>query len=247
MMAVTRSEQGGGTLAGSTRMSSTLVKLRRSARGRIFSLPRSSGGGITTGSSRAEEVVDERDCVAEVGDDGVGADAQQALALPLVDSARAVVRLVAGHGHRQAANLLGVFDLDVAVAEGEQVTAGDAVSLQNPIDDHLLGELLVVVQGAVDVTVEIAGDVEKAGLALDGGDVGAAGEINRQTEAAQVLEQRAGAVDEQGIGFGGSAGEGSRAGADVRFQPPQVFVLVPSGSSGWPPRSRIRSASWIIW
>ena len=45
--------------------------------------------------------------------------------LPLVDPAGAVVRLVAGDGHRQAADLLGVLDLDVAVAEREQLPAGD--------------------------------------------------------------------------------------------------------------------------
>ena len=41
----------------------------------------------------AEQVVDERDGVAEVGDDGVGADAEQPPALPLVDPAGAVVGL----------------------------------------------------------------------------------------------------------------------------------------------------------
>ena len=82
--------------------------------------PRSRG-------SAAEQVIDERDGVAEVGDDGVGADAQQPPALPLVDPAGAVVGLVAGDGHGQAADLLGVLDLDVAVAEGEQLPAGDPV------------------------------------------------------------------------------------------------------------------------
>ncbi len=76
--------------------------------------------------STAEQIIDEWDGVAKIGDDGVGADAEQALALPFIDPARAVVCLVAGDGHRQAAGLLGVFDLDVAVAEGEQVAAGDA-------------------------------------------------------------------------------------------------------------------------
>ena len=77
--------------------------------------------------SAAQQVIDERDGVAKIGDDGVGADAQQPLALPLVDPAGAVVRLVAGDGHGQAADLLGVLDLDVAVAEREQLPAGDPV------------------------------------------------------------------------------------------------------------------------
>ena len=124
-----------------------------------------------------------------------------------------------------------------------------AVLVQDAVDDDLLGELLVVVEGSVDVAAEIAGDVEQVGLALDGGVVGAAGEVEGEPEAAQVLEQRPDAR--------GRAARRARscrpasaggAGADVRFQPPQVFVLVARAARrGWPPRSRIRSASWIIW
>ena len=120
-------------------------------------------------------------------------------------------------------------------------------SLQDAVDDHLLGELLVVVEGAVDVAVEVAGDVEQLGLALDGEFVGAAGQVERKPEVAQVLEQGPGAVDEQLVGRDRAAGEPGGAGADVRFQPAQVLVLVPERLVGSPPRSRIRSASWIIW
>ena len=70
-------------------------------------------------------------------------------------------------------------------------------SLEDAVDDHLLGELLVVVEGPVDVAVEVPGDVEQLGLALHGVFVGAAGQVEREPEPAQVLEQRPGAVDEQ--------------------------------------------------
>ncbi len=76
------------------------------------------------------------------------------------------------------------------------------------------------------MAVEIAGDVEKLGLALDGGEVGAAGEIEWQTEVSEVLEQGPDGVDEEGIGCDRAVREGSGAGADVRLEPPQVFVLV---------------------
>src|SRR5262245_59068035 len=107
--------------------------------------------------SGAEQVVDERDGIAEVGDDGIGADAQQPPALPRVDPAGAVMRLVAGDGHRQAADLLGVLDLDVTVAERDELPAGDPVRADDAVDHQLLGELLVVVEGPVDVAAEITG------------------------------------------------------------------------------------------
>ena len=42
-------------------------------------------------------------------------------------------------------------------------------SCEDAVDHDLLGELLVVVEGSVDVAVEVPGDVEQLGLALDGG------------------------------------------------------------------------------
>ena len=55
--------------------------------------------------------------IAVVGDDDIGAHAEEALAFPRVHAAGTVVRLIAGHRHRQTASFLGVLNLDVAVAE----------------------------------------------------------------------------------------------------------------------------------
>ena len=100
-------------------------------------------------------------------------------------------------------------------------------SCEYAIDHDFLGELLVVVQGAVDVAVEIAGDVEQLGLALNGGEVGAAGEIEVAGRIFASARARGGRRGRGGY-RARTARSGERGGAcaDVRFKPSQVFVLV---------------------
>ena len=62
-----------------------------------------------------------------------------------------------------------------------------------------------------------------------GGEISAAGEVEGETEASEVLEQGSDAVDEALIGRDCSAGERGGAGADVRFEAAEVFVLKGQG------------------
>ena len=137
-------------------MSSTRVRLSRSASGQDPEAARGRGGVvfIVPGSASRSGVG-----VAEVGNHDVGADAGEPLAFPLVHAAGAVVGLVAGHGDGQAADLLGVLDLDVAVAEGEQA-ARRVISFSRRIRSMtiFLEKCLVVVLSAVDVGAEVAGE-----------------------------------------------------------------------------------------
>src|SRR3954469_11988268 len=73
------SEHGPGGASGSIRIASARERLPRSERGYTFSLPRSSGSTpmILTAPSAPQQVIDEGDGLAEVGDHGVGADAEQ--------------------------------------------------------------------------------------------------------------------------------------------------------------------------
>ena len=150
--------------------------------------------------------------VAEVGDDDVGADAGEPFALPGVHPARAVVRLVAGDGDGQAADLLGVLDLDVAVAERQKLLALDRVLADDPVDDHLLGERLEVVLGAVDVRAEVSGEAQQFGLALDERLVGAAGQVHGRPRRTRSSSSAQRLVDEVGVGVDRAVRAGPRSG-----------------------------------
>ena len=111
-----------------------------------------------------------------------------------------VVGFVAGDGHGQSAGFLRVLDLHVAVAEGEELFAGDFVFAQDAFNHHFLGKLFVIIDRAVNVFAEIAGDVQQLRLLPNIRFVRAAGEVKRKTAAAQVLQQWARAKDEKIIG-----------------------------------------------
>ena len=57
------------------------------------------------------------------------------------------------------------------------------VLADDPLDDHLLGERLVIVLGAVDPVPEVRGQAQQLGLLLDEDLVGAAGQVDRQAAA----------------------------------------------------------------
>src|SRR5258705_7128371 len=103
----------------------------------------------------AENQFEQSFSIAEIRNHDVCADPHQALALPFVHAARPVIRLVAGNGNRQATNLLCVFDFDVAIAKRKQSIAGHRILPQNPLDHHLLGKTLVIIERAVNVRAKI--------------------------------------------------------------------------------------------
>ena len=134
---------------------------------------------------------------------------------------------VAGHRHRQPAHPLGVLDFHVAVAEGQQPSAGNGVFAQNAFDDHFLGEALVVVAGAVDPRAEVPRDVQQLGLGLDERLVGAAGQVERTAPRGKLLQQPPAAVHEQLVGRDPPVLSPSMRSRDPQVQSPQIFVLVP--------------------
>src|SRR5580765_5937645 len=131
----------------------------------------------------AQDAVEQHFRIPIIWHNDISPDTQQSLAFPFVDAAGAVVGLVAGHGHGQAAGFLGVLDLHITVAKGQQLRAADFVFAQQPVDDHLLREILVVILRAVDVRAEVSRDVEQFSLLFDERFVGAAGEVEREAAA----------------------------------------------------------------
>src|SRR5579885_3626685 len=122
-----------------------------------------------------------------VGDDDVCPRADEAVALPGVDAP--AVDLVAGHRHGDAAGAAHLLDLDEAVAEAEQLGTVQVVLLQDAVDNHLLGELLVFVQRAINMRAEVRRQPQECLLAADVLQVGAARQVQRQPAAAQRLQQ----------------------------------------------------------
>ena len=131
-------ERRGAGAAGSTRIASAAVRLRRSASGNRTcdsaqdptagrdqsSFPRASVSVVLLPKTQSSKRVG----VPEIRDDDVGADAQRdRCRFHSSTSSRAVVGLVAGHGDRQPAGALGVLDLDVSVAERQQPLARHGV------------------------------------------------------------------------------------------------------------------------
>ena len=165
--------------------------------------------------------------VAIVGNHDVRADAQEPLPLPGIHPSGAVVRLVAGHGDGQSAHGLGVLDLHVAVAEGQQPLARDGVVAEDAIDDHLLGEVLIVVLRPVDPRAEVAGHVEQLGLGLDARLVGAAGQVEREAPGRKPLQELPAAVDQQLVGPDASASQSLDPVADPLVEAAEILVLVP--------------------
>src|ERR1700738_1790134 len=77
-------------------------------------------------------------------DHDIRARFDQTFSLPGVDAL--AVDLVAGHGHGNPADFLDLFDLHKAVAKSQQLVATKIMLAQNALDDHLLGEVLIVIK-----------------------------------------------------------------------------------------------------
>ena len=165
--------------------------------------------------------------VAIIGNHDIRADAQEPLPLPGIHLPGAVVRLVAGHGDGQSAHALGVLDFHVTVAEGQQPLARDRVVAEDAIDDHLLGEVLIVVQRPVDPRTEVAGHVEQFGLGLDARLVGAAGQVEREPAGGKLLQELPAAMDQQFVGPDPAAPQPLDPVADPLVEAAEVLVLVP--------------------
>ena len=69
----------------------------------------------------AQDSVEQRLRIPVIRNDDIGADAEQTLAFPLVNEAGAVDGLVASNRHRQAANLIGLRDIQVTISEGQKL------------------------------------------------------------------------------------------------------------------------------
>ncbi len=86
--------------------------------------------------------------LAKVGNDDVGAGPDEPLPLPFVDSL--AIDLIGSDPHSDASYRFGVLDLDVAIAKGHELGATQMVFVEDALNDHLLGVILVIVQRAVD-------------------------------------------------------------------------------------------------
>src|SRR6266498_3201206 len=165
--------------------------------------------------------------VTVVGDHDVGADAKETLAFPFIESTRTVMGLIARHGDGEAADLLGVLDFHVTVAEGQQLRPADLVLAQKTINHPLFREGLVIIDGAVDVLAEVAREIEQLGFLLDEHFVGAAGQVESEPAGLKLSQELAGTMDEKGIRTQHPGAETVNAGTDAVLEAPQVFVLVP--------------------
>ena len=80
---------------------------------------------MSCGNGAGEERIRELIEIGVVRDDDIGADADETLALPLVDGQ--AIRFVRSNADGNTAHLLHVLDLNVPVAEAEEFVAGKAV------------------------------------------------------------------------------------------------------------------------
>ena len=149
------------------------------------------------------------------------------MALPLVGGL--AFGLIGGHPHGDAAHLLDLFDLHVAIAEGQDVTAAHSGQSQNLLHQQALGKGFRVIQRAVDAAIEVARDVQQAGLFLHVRLVGAAGQVQLESAGLQGFQQGAGAGHQVLVGRAVAAAEFAQATGDHRVQAVQVPALVDQG------------------
>src|SRR5258708_33235674 len=105
-------------------MSSTRVRLRRSASGRTRKRPRSNMGAATAAlelgfisRSLGENAFEQSLSVLKIGNDNIGSNTQQSTALPLINVSRTVIGFITGHSNRESSDFLCVLDLNVTVSE----------------------------------------------------------------------------------------------------------------------------------
>jgi hypothetical protein len=118
-----------------------------------------------------------------------GDHADQALAFPWIGDF--ACRLVRGHADGDSAGELHFFNFDVAVAESKQLRAVDAGHPGEALNQHALGKGGEVIQRAEDAAIEVACDVQQIGLLLYVDLVGAAGQAERESAAAQRFQNLA--------------------------------------------------------
>ncbi|MFM1942451.1 MAG: hypothetical protein RI897_1433 [Verrucomicrobiota bacterium] len=105
--------------------------------------------------------------------------------------------------------------------------AVDIVFPQDAFDDHFLGELFVIVEGAIDAGAEVAVESEEGGFLFDVDFVGAAGEVEVQVGLLEAIHERGAAVDEEVIGLDGAGFESVDSVVDADVEAAEVFVFVP--------------------
>src|SRR5207253_85909 len=120
-------------------------------------------------------------------DNDVGSRLHQPPALPGVDAA--ALDLIAGNCNGHTANPLHLLDLDKTIAEAEQLLAAEAVLLQDALNDHLLGEVVVVIESTVNVLPEIVVQAKQPGFLANVFQVGTAGQVQGQPAALQLSQQ----------------------------------------------------------
>ena len=136
------------------------------------------------------------------------------------------VRLIAGDGHRDAADFFHFLDLDVTVAEAEQFFPVQVVVLDDFFDDHLLGEALVIVEARVDMFAEERRQSEQGRFVSNEGDIGAAGEIEVQAAFLQASKKRVAAGDGPMVGANLAGGEAVEPALNALHEAVVKFVLV---------------------
>ena len=105
--------------------------------------------------------------------------------------------------------------------------ARNLVLAQDALDDHFLGEVLVVILRAVNVPAKIGGQAEQLRLGFHELFIRAAGQVNGQAALLEPLQQGARAEDGQIVRAQFAVPQSVGAVADALIEPAKVFVFVP--------------------
>src|SRR6267143_3038133 len=146
--------------------------------------------GASDIQSSRKNLLQQRLAIAVIGNHDVCPDAQEALPFPLIDSARAVMSLIAGNSHCKSARLFGVLDLNITIAEGEQPFAIDLVVAKNAFDHHFFGEGFIIILRAIDMLAEISRHIEQFRFLLYEDFISATGQEQLETALLQLLQHR---------------------------------------------------------
>lgn len=168
------------------------------------------------------EVVEKGRHFPVVGDDDIGAGLDEAIAFPFVDAG--AVFLVASDADGNASDAFDFLDFDVAVTEAHESSLVEVIVSDESIDDHFLGEVLVVVLRSVDVGAEEAVEFQGGEFVLDVFFVGTAGEVEGLVFLLEEFQQFAGAGDSEDFGIDSSGLESFDT--PVNTLPEEVVVLV---------------------
>src|SRR5204863_3519112 len=122
-----------------------------------YRLVRASKRAEVTGERglTAKNTLDQGGGITEIGDHYISAHSQQPLAFPFIEPPRAIIGFVTGHSHGEAADFLCVLNFHVTISESEQLRSGNMIFMQNSLDDHLFGEVFIVIERAINMASEI--------------------------------------------------------------------------------------------